>query len=253
MSVRPVDENILRENMYVFWHIYVDSTCVERCSKIIKRQFDLLCKSGLADEAKTVLIGYVGTVTFPVPEVISHPKFCIAIRATEGHEGVTTGLLFDKAKQELPKGSCLLYMHNKGVRWTEDSPPWDWARAMEYFLIERHDVAIRGLTDHMTSGPFLSRHDEPRSERQGVFNKVIQRPHWIYSGNMWWARTEYIKMLHAPPQYDRWSCGEDWVLGKVTDELAPRVALDLHRAPEGIDMYKQHYPRAMYCDRKDSI
>ena len=248
MSVGVIDEQRLRANMYVFWHIFVDSSCVDRCIKIIKRQFDLICSSGLLDEVKSIHIGYVGKAMFPVPEILEHPKFKIDVHIDEGYEGVTTRLLFEKAKHELPKDACLLYIHNKGVKWPEGSPPWDWACAMEYFLVERYEQAITGLTDHMTSGPFLSRHDEPRYKKQGLFNKLISRPHWIYSGNMWWARAEYIKMLHSPPQDDRWACGEDWILGKVTDKLVGKAAFDLHQTPDGRDLYKQHYPRSMYCD-----
>ena len=248
MSVRVIDEKSLHDNLYVFWHVYVDTTCVERCIKIIKRQYNTLCGSGLAEKVRVVNICYVGKMKFPVPEILTHPKFRIAVEAQEGYEGVTTGHLFEKAKHELPRDAGILYIHNKGVRWEEDSPPWDWARAMEHFLIERHDAAISGLVNHMTSGPFLSRHTEPRYKRQGIYTKLIHKPHWIYSGNMWWARAEYIKMLHAPPQDDRWGCGEDWILGKVTDELVSKAAFDLHKAPEGMDLYKQHYPRSMYCD-----
>ena len=224
MSVRVMDEKVLRDNMFVFWHIYVDATCVKRCAKIIKRQFDLMNASGLVDKVKAVYVCYVGTVEFPVPEVFDHSKFSIAMRAEGGYEGVTTGLLHTMAKADLPKESCLLYIHNKGAKWDEDSPPWDWARAMEYFLIEKHEKAFAKLTKHMTAGPFLSRHNEPRLKRQGVFNKLVRKPHWIYSGNMWWARTEYIRMLYAPPQEDRWACGEDWILGKVTDDLVGKAA-----------------------------
>lgn len=253
MSVRIIDEKRLHDNLYVFWHVYVDTSCVDRCTKIIKRQYEALCTSGLIDKVKEVNICYVGKAKFPMPEMLTHPKIRIAAKADEGNEGVTTGLLFEKAKRELSGDACMLYIHNKGVRWEEGSPPWDWAKAMEHFLIEKHEAAISGLVSHMTSGPFLSRHTEPRYKKQGIYTKLIQKPHWIYSGNMWWARAEYIKMLHAPPQDDRWACGEDWILGKVTDDLVDRAAFDLHKAPAGMDLYKQHYPRSMYCDSNNVL
>ena len=243
-----MNEDVLRDNMYVFWHIYVDSRCVERCAKIIRRQFSILNASRLIDKAKAIYICYVGTVDFPTPEVLRHPKISITSRAERGYEEVTTRLLHKMAKVDLPKESCVLYIHNKGVRWEEGSPPWDWAKAMEYFVIERHEAAVSRLSGHMTAGPFLSRHTEPRLRRQGVFAEIACRPCWIYSGNMWWARTEYIRMLHAPPEDDRLGCGEDWVLGKVNDKLVREVAFDLHEAPRGMDLYKHHYPRRMYCD-----
>lgn len=87
--------------------------------------------------------------------------------------------------------SYILYLHTKGVTYAEKNQCLDdWINYMLYFNVEQADECIDILNSHDTCGVDLR--DDPAKH---------------YSGNIWWARSDYIKMLKSPLDVDS-PCGE---------------------------------------------
>ena len=249
--IERIDIKNMADNMYVFWHVYASDTRRHWCQQIIKRQYELFISSGLADKAKAIYVCYVGKGSFPYQEVVNDPRFTLRRRAIQGHEIVTTSALHDWALKEAPKDACVLYIHNKGERWNPRAPAWDWARMLEYFVVERHEDAIANLASAFTTGPNLIDWDmdlttgKPSLERRNA-SRYGKQVVWHYSGNFFWARASYIASLPAPGGTHH-GCGEFWHLRSMGEVLKPEYAKCMHSVPEGYNLYEQYYPRSVYA------
>jgi hypothetical protein len=61
----------------------------------------------------------------------------------------------------------------------------DWVQYMIYFLIERHEDALRHLENHATTGVDLR-----------------EEPTLHYSGNFWWANASHVCTLPNPDDFN---------------------------------------------------
>ena len=123
----------------------------------------------------------------------------------------------------------ILYMHTKGV--TYDHPILDknvkaWVRYLDLYTIGHWKECIEALESYNTSGGFYN--PEPMKH---------------YSGNFWWANSDYIKTL---PSLDKDNIkplerGEFWICSQSDkNKLIGYVP--------GIDLYKNYY-----CKESDFI
>lgn len=95
----------------------------------------------------------------------------------------------------------VLYLHTKGA--FNDTPcTHDWRRYMQHFLIERHEDCLKALTG---------------SDVCGVDWLMFPWPH--FSGNFWWARSQYVRTLEDPDSIPvvpllnlgKRHCAERWI------------------------------------------
>ena len=94
--------------------------------------------------------------------------------ATEGEIG-TLRFVWDEASA-LRADAYILYYHSKGVSRTGNLAVREWRRVMEYFCVERWREAVSTL--------------ERGADMAGVNWEEVPYPH--FSGNFWWARSEYV-------------------------------------------------------------
>lgn len=146
------------------------------------------------------------------------------VRNPNTYELPTLERLIDDARTQPP--FYLLYLHTKGVTHTAwNDSLQDWLDYMLYFAVERADDCIAALARHDTCGVDL---------------KSAPYPH--YSGNFWWARSDWINTLPHPlavpsaPFGERHKC-EFWVASQPGRHLALHDSgisvyeRDLHRYP----------------------
>ena len=116
----------------------------------------------------------------------------------------------------------ILYMHTKGV--TYDHPVLNknvkgWVRYLDLYTIGHWEECIDALTLYDTAGPMYS-----------------PTPMEHYSGNFWWANSDYIKTI---PTLDKENIkplerGEFWICSQTDkNKLIGYVP--------GIDLYKNYY------------
>jgi hypothetical protein len=239
-----IDETI---PVCIFWHIFIDQERYERGIKIIQRQFEKLKNSGLLDRCDCVNICYVSTFDFPCENIKNHPKIKILFQTSFGYEGVTTTELKHYCDNE-KTNNLILYIHNRGITHNEDSPSEDWTIMMEYFVIEKWRESIKLLEDKYTCGCELWSHEHRINPEDFIFH---------YSGNFWWTRSEYVKLLTYPVFYNRHTESEDWILqladhGIDKEHFGILHRTSLNRYERGmVHSYIDRYPFVYYASGKE--
>ncbi len=228
--------------MYIFWHIFIDKNKIVRGTNIIQRQFEKIKNSGLLDRCESIYIGYVSDINFPCDNIINHPKVKIIVNKQSGNEGVTTSSLKHYCDNE-QKESIIMYIHNRGISHNENSPSDDWTLMMEYFIIEKWKNSIKILENKYTCGCELCSHIDRIKCNDFIFH---------YSGNFWWARSSYIKLLQYPNFANRYTESEDWILQLAEHGIPKENFGILHRTsknryePGMVHSYKDRYPFIYY-------
>lgn len=234
--------------IYIFWHIFIDEPGFLRGKNIIQRQFNKIQASGLLDRCDALYIGYVSSLDFPFEHIINHPKVKILIKRDSGYEGVTTTVLkefCDKKSSE----NLIMYIHNRGMSHSEDSPSEDWTVMMEYFVIENWKTSINLLKNKYTSGCEMWSHEDRVNPHDFIFH---------YSGNFWWARSSYIKLLQYPNFYNRYVESEDWILQLADHGIDKENFGILHRTSREryrcgrVHSYIDRYPSIYYTSGKET-
>lgn len=116
-----------------------------------------------------------------------------------------------------------LYLHTKGISHNNRNPNvTDWTNLMLYWLIEQYPLCLAALEHHDTVG---------------INYKDTPQPH--YSGNFWWARSNYIKTLQLDRLCDsHYNAPEFWLLSQNPHHIC------LHDS--NINHYHDPYPRFIY-------
>jgi hypothetical protein len=232
--------------IYIFWHIFIDEKGLLRGKNIINRQFNKIVESGLLDKCDTLYIGYVSSIDFPFDHIINHPKVKFIIKKESGYEGVTTTALkefCDKQSEE----SLILYIHNRGMSHSENSPSDYWTHMMEYFVIENWKNSIDLLKNKYTCGC------EMWSCKIWTNEEMFH-----YSGNFWWARSSYIKLLQYPQFHNRYTESEFWILQLADRGIDKENFGILHRTSREryergrVHSYVDRYPFIYYRSGKET-
>lgn len=207
--------------IYGFMHVAV----VNNWREILAELFLKLRASGLYDKSSRIFLGLVGDENAACP--FADAKVTVAYRSPrlEDAEFPTLQMLQDRCRRE----HCLVYyVHTKGV--FHNSPcVVDWRRLMEHFVILRHDRCLQKLSTNDICG--VNWHEEPW-------------PH--FSGNFWWARSDYTAAL---PSVANWRLGQHWsddrhICERWIGMASRRRVFCAHSS--GIDHYEERYPRSRY-------
>ena len=135
---------------------------------------DVIFKSGLIDEVEKINVGIVGDkeVILPIDDKIN---ILYKNDNLQSYEFLTLQFLKDFCKEN--EDYNVLYLHTKGVT-LESKPINDWRQYMLYFLVEKYEKCFDVLKNNDTCGVDLRK--DPANH---------------YSGNFWWAKSNYIKTL----------------------------------------------------------
>jgi hypothetical protein len=96
----------------------------------------------------------------------------------------------------------ILYLHTKGISYDINDPDGkrknidDWRNMMLFFMVERGSQCIRLLEDYDTAGC-----------------NYLTTPEHHYSGNFWWATSNYINLLKPIQNVHVRHAAEFWILG----------------------------------------
>jgi hypothetical protein len=246
-----VPNNIIIDDtipLYIFWHIFIDEKGYFRGKQIIQRQFEKIKNSGLLDRCEAIYICYVSSIKFPCEDIINNSKVKILIQKESGYEGVTTTALKNFCDNQTTN-SIILYIHNRGISHSGNSPSEDLTLMMEYFVINKWKNSIKLLEDKYTCGCELASHDDRITPNKLIFH---------YSGNFWFARSEYIKLLPFPTFENRYVEAEDWILQKADHGINKEYFGILHRTSSNryergmVHFYIDRYPFIYYKSGKET-
>jgi hypothetical protein len=174
-----------------FWHIgAVGDWC-----RIIGEQYSKLRRSGLYDASHKIVVGFIGgqdrEEDLKIP-ILDDPKFEVfTTEHVEDYEFPTLARVWKEA-QERPEAFLCYYFHTKGASLAatpRQAAANAWRAYMEYFNLEKWEECAAILNEYETCGVELQ----------------SDRSH--YSGNFWWATSDYIKKL--PDGYRYWRENQD--------------------------------------------
>ena len=177
-----MDNKIYSNKIFIYYHLCLINNWEEVTNKI----FQEINKSGLIDKIENLFIFALGDITKDNCQKIKNiqqlnPKYKIISfkKQIYLYERYTLNSLLDDCKSENKYENCkILYLHSKGVSRPGHKNVVDWVNYLIYFNINQHVDCINMLDKYDTCGVNL-----------------IDVPYIHYSGNFWWANTDYIKML----------------------------------------------------------
>ena len=212
-------------NIEVFYHMYCVNDCVDRFLKT----YNKIQESGLLDACNNVNVVLVGDDK--VERYKTKINFLKKVKTTCFSSDTKGEMNTLKTIQDFCQSAQdvqVLYLHSKGVSRGKNKNIESWVNYMEYFLIEQYSNCLEKLKEHDTVGVDL-------------YNKPMNH----YSGNFWWANSNYINTL---PTFEeglkrgsvndpRWYC-EFWLLNSACNPC------NLHTA--GKDLYGAVYEETNY-------
>ena len=153
-----------------------------RCKEIYESQINLIKSTKLFDRTQKIFIGISGKkVDFVKKEkkikIFSHDP------VLENGEKKTLLALHKICKRK--KLFKLWYIHTKGAQYTDlfksEFIPFvdSWRNYLEYFVIVNHEECIKKLNSYDICGTEWHQTPEPH-----------------FSGNFWWARSDYINKIN---------------------------------------------------------
>jgi hypothetical protein len=200
----------------IFYHI----ATINNYEKIVIEQINRLDKSGLLNQSN-LFLGIVG----PHAKELNNKLSCFDIlyinNKLEVGEIPTINQILNFGKQT---NGQILYIHTKGINHLNKQKRIycnDWRNLMEYWTIDRWQDCIEALKFYDVCG--INLHESPKLH---------------FSGNFWWANSDYIKTLkpiESSNRYDAefWICSNPSVNAKCLYE-------------SGIDHYNKPYPKDIY-------
>jgi len=202
---------------YIYWHI-----CVLNDWEEIVRDQAVKINANLDsfDEVRVCILGDKGAI----PLILSLFERKVVIRGSDPditkYEAFTLEKLHEDSQTE--QFQCL-YIHNKGTTQfgNKRGNVKLWRNMMEYFLLESCHHCFALLEYYDTLGCCLLDKGNIFSKDQLQFTTETHNAH--YSGNFWWARSEYIKTLPPFPvginmhENKNYYICERWVLQKKPD------------------------------------
>lgn len=170
-----------------FWHICM----INKYQEIISEQLDLMVSSGLYDRSKNIFVSCVGSDSElqnvnKLLEKYNKIKIQSHRENIEEYEFPALEMIQNASKSN-DSFRCF-YIHTKGVSWPDHEGGKHWRDYMNYYIIEKWKDNI----DRLSSG----------YDTCGV--KLISKGFPLhYSGNFWWANSEYIKKLKPVSDLDK--------------------------------------------------
>lgn len=214
MALKISDDSNLR----IYFHI----ATLNNWTEVVNKIFYLIHNSGLWDAVNDINISILGDREAIVS---SSPKIKIRYhsRNFEEYERPILRILRQDAveAQANQKPFKALYLHSKGISDKNQDNPCvtDWVDLMLYFNVEKWRISAQALDDYQICG----------------VNWIDDMPH--YSGNFWWARSDYLATLPAEIGSD-YLDPEIWV-GKKHPKY--RCLFD-----SVVNHYCTLFPRSMY-------
>jgi len=209
--------------IFGFYHICT----IGKWHQVVDEQIQTILNSGPYQQTEKIFVSIVGSechaLTLP-------DKFEIVYTSTDMscYERWILKYLYNFCLNQI-ENVRVWYIHAKGVSHS-DKPltgvhgGWAyitaWRKCMEHFVITQYKSCLDALIDYDTCG--INLHTKPSLH---------------YSGNFWWANSDYIKTLQMSIDDDYLS-PEMWICSRAGKHFC------LHET--GVDHYVTYYPTSKY-------
>lgn len=222
-------------SIIIYYHIFVNDK--ELCFQIVEEQIDYILKSPIYSKIDKINCCITGNNKDNFIKMINYIKNLpdkFIIRKSDFADTTYERYTLLTLKEDLysNKLNCdnnyFLYIHNKGSSLVDNNkiePVGDWRRCMMYFLLSKADKCIEHLQDNDTVGIFK--------------HPTCHQSH--YSGNFWWARGSYLKILFDTQHMDNSYFGPEMFLFKSNPKF-----VDMHPVPPNYNGYTTCYKPEKY-------
>ena len=206
---------------------FLHSCTIKNNTTVLHEMKKIITDSKLMDSIDYLYIINLGNeISFQLPGQMAHKLRIINYSKNVNlFEKPTINLIHTFS--QFHRDTKILYMHTKGISY---DPPHthitDWKNYLMYFLVENHKICMDLLDNYDSVG--CNYHEKPL-------------PH--YSGNFWWANSNYIKGLNKITSNVRHDA-EWWILN---NNLAANKYV-LYNT--NVNHYEQPYPRNIYDNDK---
>ena len=223
-----VEFNRTKENIQIYFHICM----ISNWKPVIEKSLKLIESSGLLKIVTNINIVCLGSSEElnKLKSIIDNNPKCVLRKHDTNvglYERATLNVLYDDCEKSGDNFKAL-YFHSKGITRKKGTYDYnnieDWVNYLHYFNIERFRECIFMLD---------------RSDVCGV--NLITIPKLHYSGNFWWANSNYIKTLEREID-DNYLDPEMWVCSSNP------IAVTLWQAD--IFHYEIPYPAHKYVDKE---
>lgn len=229
--------------IYGVYHIY----CDEGWQVMVADQIASLKRSGLLERTRKLCVSCITMHDDDLEEIkriVDSPKLEIIAHYDNPQKYEYPALDFIRRKSE--GEHCLFYyFHTKGITYqaleTDDREFLGfkrnieaWRKMMEHFLFDKWRVAANTLT---------SSYDTYGSYRL----PPPPKPYYLYAGNFWWARSEYVRRL---PSFDLDNISERFFAEEWLYQAKPK---DFSAFDTMADLYYVYISPRLYGDKKPSL
>jgi hypothetical protein len=188
--------------MDIFFHVYLKSGY----SRILLDKFKKIRLSGLYEKTNKIYLTLFGDdlglhseFLNELKEVYPKIEYVVITNQEFLNEPDTLNFMLKKAS-EYDTNTAMLYLHTKGVSYANPYIKKNidaWVRYLDLYVIKQWEECVKALERNDAAG--------------GLY--VYQDPKH-FSGNFWWANSDYIKTLPKINPYNvaKLNRGEFWIL-----------------------------------------
>ena len=178
LNIDVINNMLAKKNICFIHSCHLKDKGLKRLEYLIEKIKD----SGLIHHLETIHINNIG---IPIQENIYGDKFkiCNYSDNLQLYEIPTINKILDFSKKNM---ACnILYLHTKGINYDNDDQKInDWIDSMLYFLVEKFEFCIKKLQQGIQAIGCNYYNEEMK----------IRNPKH-FSGNFWWADSQYISNL----------------------------------------------------------
>jgi hypothetical protein len=205
--------------------IYYHSYCVNDCLEKFNHTYSKIIDSNLIKDVSSINVVVCGPDYHSFSKSIkNYDKVNIYFSESDTSEDATLNFLW---KDSFKDNFNCLYLHSKGVTHGKNECILSWVNYMEYFCIYKYKDCLSALNNFNTVGVNLQ-----------------HTPQDHYSGNFWWAKSDYIRKLIKPIDFktplfnNRYKC-EYWICSSDNKNFC-----ELHQSD--VDHYCNIYEPVKY-------
>ncbi len=203
-------------------HCFVHLAIMNDWERIYREQLAKIVRSGLSKLLDGMHISMVGAEEDKkIPLLAGKAEIEYQSPNLKEYEFPTLKLIKNFSQNVDAK---ILYLHSKGVsKFGQVEKPYveDWRNYLEYFVIERYQNCLEALETVSVCGANWA---------------LAPLPH--FSGNFWWARSDYIRTLPEPVWREQRIAAELW--------LGTRNPTVMNLFSSNVDHYNERFPRERY-------
>lgn len=227
-------------------HGFLHICTINNWEKVVDDQLRIIIDSGLYARLSSLYCGIVGEQNTDAL-LVDLPKVKILYRNPDitHFEFLTLECLQEFCKSQAVSGDKLFYVHTKGISKKGKPDPIseemngylsDWRNYLNHYILEQHEDCIKQL-DHA---------DVVGVNWRGVGTgcPIAESTASHFSGNFWWAQTDYINQLGVINEGSHGRCEAELWLGK-----GEGTAISLFQTD--INHYKQRYDKCEYENKME--